>query len=356
MRLHWLMAVVALVVLFGCDREAKSQAQERGHLVKNNIAITEPDILGEPIDWGEYNTPNRAFLGTKINDDGKIQHECNLQYIGMNRFEDGKACEHSFERWDIQIQNPPYSPDMKGTYCHIVRERFSTGFLDDGNVYVNVDEYMNVGDTKSIVIDREDWNAGAIDLRIDWGMGKGSWFYANGEQPLFVQIRFTPDKTNNFMFSHLSSITATSTVKEYSGEQKLVQVKYNAAEYDYMLNAPLKFSGLKSGGQKRWNMMIDTLDDKDKAIWEDMKKRKDEMNVTNEELRKVTEAIKNKIPDIDKINKGERKATKEENEYTSKMYSDNYVNHFKAFLDNSRLSNSAKKKMIECFSDQIYSK
>ncbi len=216
-----------------------------------------------------------AFSGRKTEKDGSVRNELNLQSIGMYRIEDGINDQMSWERWDLKIANPSYGWPFKGIYCELSRTRFTKGLMGEDDTDVFIDTYTNTDSDKSIIIDREDWNAGVIDLRVDWGMGKGTWYYADGNQPLNIEIRFKQDYLMPDMpvaFSNLQSIRATSAVRDFTGEKKLHIVEYKLIDYDQVVMVPVKMRGVKESGMKKWNEMIASLSQEDRSAWEELKK------------------------------------------------------------------------------------
>lgn len=248
----------------------------------------------------------------------------------------------SWERWDIKIANPSYGYPFKGTYCEIIRQRFSRGFGDEGETYVFVDNYYNVGSDKSVIIDREDWEEGAINLRVDWGT-KGTWYYADGNQPLNIEIRFKQAE-GSFPMAILKSLRVTSAVRDYSGEKKLHLVEYKMVDYDQVVMMPIKLHGMKEAGMRKWDQMIATLSKEDQEAWEAMKSNRKALEMSDYEQKQLQEQITRKIPGNEDP---KFKPTPEQAKFIEDLILDSTKTKFKGFLEQGKLSSAAKTKMVD---------
>ena len=340
MRNYKFLLGAVLVLIAGCDHKTNLAKNEPSKDTKIKPYILEPDDKGQLIDWGAGNNPRLAFSGRRVDKDGSVRHELNITDIGLQRFEDGVNYGYTWERWDLKIANPSYGYPFKGTHCELTRNRFTKG-VTDSDTYIFVDYYSN--SDRSIIIDREDWDAGAINLRVDWGMGKGSWYYTDGNLPLNIEIRFK-QVDGLFTMSNLNSLRVTSAVRDYSGEKKLHLVEYKILDYDQVVMMPVKLQGVKEAGMKKWNEMIATLSKEDQDAWEAMKSNRKALEMSDYEQKQLQEQITKKIPGNEDP---KFKPTPEQAKFLEDLILDSTKTKFKGFLEQGKLSSAAKTKMVD---------
>ena len=221
---QFLVICLALIPTVSCRswKEVSPQAGSTGGPWRSKAESDGPNHKGKP-------GPYLPFSGTKTQN-GKVRHEVNLYGFGMDRFEDGKLANDTWERWELKYQDPDPQPTFaaNGGLCTLER---IVAMKSNSHSIIFVKDYSTRGGTLKIT--GADWSEGILNFEF------GDEYEDN---PFQCQLQFEQIEGSTY----LRSFRAVAVKKsEFNG--KMFIIEYRPAEHSYTLNIPLSMTGMKTG-------------------------------------------------------------------------------------------------------------
>lgn len=301
--------------------------------------ISYPEEQGKVIDWGDGKDHMLVFTGTRKPDkQGKAQHELNIRNLGIDHWEDGKLVDDLWERWELKLADPSFSPAITGKGPHGTLERmiFSRAWSQGNTAAVEIRNYSTTdGDFKIL---RLDWEKCELDFQL---------IGSTVDPPIECEVRWEVEKSANpvLAFAYLKSLRGLVTIRTLIKKQ-LVSIEYRPTEYNHVLNLPMEMKGMKTAGQKRWNELIRTLSPEDQIAWYQLRAHKNDWHDITE--NEVIAAVRRKHPEItEAVLRSEKEPTKELNDMVLDASFELAQANTLDFFSHSNLSASGQKALTD---------
>ena len=249
------------------DRDELAPAQEKEPLARGLLAGSVRD--------GRYRI-DTTFGVEQLHDDDKT-----------------KVLDFRYQIWHLTCNNPPFRSERlpDNTDCRlerIVMDQRLFGGRPESRI-IQVDNH-HVSDGTLKIIDAN-FAIGKLDFQLVFSDGSTAE----------VQMRLKKEDTSLYLKSFKAIGIARGSLSD-----SLSAVEYRIPPYTYRINIPVEMTGLRSESDKANDDFKSSLSSADRAI---LAKERDSPDPLPD-----MEGLKKLIPDIDRINKGERKMTAQEAE------------------------------------------
>lgn len=230
----------------------------------------------------------KTYVGTVSQENDGIRYRilCNF---GIEQYENGKKSDTRYQQWLFSGSN--YIAGKHETYLTVERIVFDK--WSSREVGTQASYWVHSINDNTLVIKALDWEKGIVDFSLVFTDGSTAE----------VMMRIKRDKDSLF----LEQFKAYGIARGYLSDT-MAALEYKIPEYSYTLSIPIVIKGLKSESDKEADEMYESLSRHDQKIVDNLANS----SLFNDGLKEVGSLIKNEIPDIDKIDMGEREMTEEE--------------------------------------------
>lgn len=242
--------------------------------------------------------------------------------LGIEQFENGKLTPHRYQLWYLTCSFP--TAGKPTTSCDLERTVFDQYQDDDLKTVVSIRNHSTSDGTLRIT--NADWERGKLDFSVMHALGP--------ETDVMLRMKYVKVAEDLEPFICLNSFNAVGISWILS-----VPIEYRIPEYSYTLNFPVIIHGMRSEEDRRFDDLVSSLSDQDRAVYDQLKGGPDPLA-----WEAIEAQLKNMFP-----GNPDREPTRKEYEAVMQLISAHLVKR----LTDGGMSKEGLKKFADYMSDTI---